>query len=185
MVSAKRQGERSCIPLLPERKKRGKLVHARRTEVYGWCTMERKQYFLVDADALPEIFTHVVTAKRLLADGKAASTSEAARMAGISRGAFYKYRDAVFPYTSVVERSILTVQAMLADQPGVLMAFVSAFYDMGANILTINQNIPAGGNAVVSISARTDSMPEPVETLIERLKAIRGVRSVDSISNQV
>ena len=116
MVSAKRQGERSCIPLLPERKKRGKLVHARRTEVYGWWTMERKQYFLVDADALPEVFTHVVTAKRLLADGKAASTSEAARMAGISRGAFYKYRDAVFPYTSVVERSILTVQAMLADQ---------------------------------------------------------------------
>lgn len=147
--------------------------------------MEGKQYFLVDADALPEIFSHVVAAKRLLADGKAANTSEAVRMAGISRGAFYKYRDAVFPYTSVEERSIITVQAMLADQPGVLMAFVSAFYDMGANILTINQNIPVGGIAVVSISARTDSMSEQVAVLLERLRRIKGVQSVDSISDQI
>ena len=147
--------------------------------------MKGKQYFLVDADALPEIFSHVVAAKRLLADGKAANTSEAVRMAGISRGAFYKYRDAVFPYASVVERSIITVQAMLADQPGVLMAFVSAFYDMGANILTINQNIPVGGIAVVSISARTDSMSEKVTVLLERLRRIKGVQSVDSISDQI
>ena len=45
---------------------------------------------------LPEVFTKVVEAKRYMAQGKAKSYSDAAKMAGISRSAFYKYKDFVF-----------------------------------------------------------------------------------------
>lgn len=145
--------------------------------------MEEKRYLLIDEKVLPEVFSRVVAAKELLETGKAASVSEAVRMTGISRGAFYKYRDFVYSYKSEVERSVVTIHAVLSDKPGVLMAFVSVFHAIGANILTVNQNIPVNGRAVVSISARTDAMVESVEELTERLKQVKGALSVDSISN--
>ena len=142
-----------------------------------------KQYLLIEADVLPEIFRKVIEAKALISDRKAKNTSEAVRMAGISRGAYYKYKDSVFPYRPA-ENSILTVQAVLTDNPGILMAFVSVFYDFGANILTINQNIPSDGYAMVSVSARVDAMLRPVQELLLELGRVEGVRSVSSVSDQ-
>ncbi len=142
-----------------------------------------KNYLLVEADVLPEIFQKVLKAKSLISERKAKNTSEALRMVGISRGAYYKYKDSVIPYRPA-ENSILTVQAVLSDNPGVLMAFVSVFYDFGANILTINQNIPADGFAMVSVSARVDAMPRPVQELLLKLGTVNGVRSVSSVSDQ-
>ena len=48
---------------------------------------------LVDASALPDVFEKVLAAKALLASGEVDSASEAARMAGLSRSAFYKYKN--------------------------------------------------------------------------------------------
>ena len=83
------------------------------------------RFLLVDAAVLPEVFVRVVDAKRLLATGRAASSAEAARLAGISRSAFYKYKDAVFPYDEEKAGRILTVHAVLRDQPGILSSVVS------------------------------------------------------------
>ena len=104
--------------------------------------VEDTKLLLVDADALPEVFLKVIEAKQYLASGAAVNTSEAARMAGISRSAFYKYKNAVFPYKDKGASRLITVHAVLQDRPGVLMALISAFYSAGANILTVNQNIP-------------------------------------------
>ena len=48
----------------------------------------------MDAGILPEVYRKVLTAKKYLATGKAASVKEAAQLAGISRSAYYKYKDA-------------------------------------------------------------------------------------------
>ena len=50
---------------------------------------------LVRREVLPEVFQKVVEAKRLLACKKAKSATEAAKMCGISRSAFYKYRELI------------------------------------------------------------------------------------------
>ena len=55
------------------------------------------KYYIVEASALPEVFLKVAEAKQLLSTGKAATVNEATRLTGISRSAFYKYRDAVLP----------------------------------------------------------------------------------------
>ena len=54
---------------------------------------EHPKYLLVDSQILPEVYLKVILAKKLLAQGKAKSASEAAKSAGISRSAFYKYKD--------------------------------------------------------------------------------------------
>ena len=84
-------------------------------------------------------------------------------MVGISRSAFYKYKDAVQPFQDMKAGHIITFYALLKDNPGVLSNFLSIFANSGANILTINQTIPTNGCAGVTISAETSEMVEDLE----------------------
>ncbi|HBC26540.1 MAG TPA: ACT domain-containing protein [Ruminococcaceae bacterium] len=146
--------------------------------------MKGSTFFLVDKKVLPKVYSKVVEAKQYLTNSEASSTSEAVRMAGISRSVFYKYKDSVYPYNPETTNRMITVQVVLYDRPGVLMALVSQFYSFGANILTINQNIPINGKALVSISARIDDMVGSVHELLELLKSVDGVRTIENISDQ-
>lgn len=146
--------------------------------------MKHDSYLVVDSSALPEVYRKVVYANELLESGEAANTSEAVRKAGISRSVYYKYRDAVFPYAKSESSGILTLQAVLTDRPGALVSLLTVFYRAGANILTVNQNIPVQGRAYVSLSARTERMCLPVEEFLESLKLVDGVIKIDSISGR-
>ena len=141
-------------------------------------------FFLVDQKVLPQVYAKVIEAKQYIMNSEASSTSEAARMAGISRSVFYKYKDAVYPYHPKTTNRIITIQVVLYDKPGVLMALISEFYSVGANILTINQNIPVNGRALVSISARIDNMVGSTEDLLSLLKSVDGVQTIESISDK-
>ena len=152
--------------------------------IYSSDPEGQPRLLLVDAGAVPEVFVRVVEAKRYLQSGEAETAAEAARMAGISRSAFYKYKEAVFPYDEERAGHILTVHLLLRDRPGILSAVLTAFAEAGANILTVNQNIPAGGTAPVSVSARTDRMSLPVEAFIKQLRTVDGVRRIERISGE-
>lgn len=146
--------------------------------------MDRSKFLLVESSALPPVFSKVIEAKEYLRTSQASSTAEAVRMAGISRSVFYKYKDSVYPYEERSPESIVTVQVILNDKPGVLMAVLSEFYSAGANILTINQNIPVKGKAVVSISARIDHMQMSLAGLKERLMVVDGVKTIEEIAGE-
>ena len=137
--------------------------------------MEKKKYYLVSAEALPEVFIKVAEAKRMLQVGEADTVGEAARLVGISRSAFYKYKDAVQPFQNMRAGPIITFYALLKDIPGVLSNYLSIFANSGANILTINQTIPTNGCAGVTISAETSDMVEGLEELMARASSAEGV----------
>ena len=137
--------------------------------------MEKKKYYLVSAEALPEVFIKVAEAKRMLQVGEADTVGEAARLVGISRSAFYKYKDAVQPFQNMRAGHIITFYALLKDIPGVLSNYLSIFAGSGANILTINQTIPTNGCAAVTISAETSGMEQTLESLIAAASAVEGV----------
>ena len=143
--------------------------------------MEQNSYLVIDERVLPEVYQKVVLASSLLESGEAANTSEAVKLAGISRSVYYKYKDAVFPYIKKENTGILTVQFILVDRPGVLVSLLTVFYEAGANILTVNQNIPVKGRAFVSVSARVDKMERTPGELLEQLKRVEGVVKIDSI----
>ena len=58
---------------------------------------EDKNYYIVDKAVLPEIFLKVMDVKNLLESKKEKTVQDAVNRVGISRSAFYKYRDAVHP----------------------------------------------------------------------------------------
>lgn len=135
----------------------------------------RSQYFIVEASALPEVFLKVAQAKQLLEVGEAQTVNQAARQVGISRSAFYKYKDAVRPFHDMGSGHIVTFQILLKNQPGVLSAVLNNFARCGANILTINQGIPAGGSAVVNIGAETSGLAMTTEEMLSRVAGEAGV----------
>ena len=60
------------------------------------------KYYIVEAKALPEVFLKVAEAKWLLETGEVATVNDAARATGISRSAFYKYRDSISPFQNLM-----------------------------------------------------------------------------------
>ncbi len=135
----------------------------------------RPKYFIVEAKALPEVFLKVAEAKRMLETGEAGTVNEAAQAAGISRSAFYKYKDAVRPFNDMLHGRIVTFHIMLKDEPGALSDVLNIFAQSGGNILTINQGIPVSGCAAVTIEAETSGLDLQAEELLSRLSAREGV----------
>ena len=140
------------------------------------------KYYIVEAKALPEVFLKVAEAKWLLETGEVATVNDAARATGISRSAFYKYRDSISPFQNLMAGRILTFQFLLRDMTGLLSSILTIFAQFGANILTINQAIPTNGCASVTISAETSGISQGVEALMRALSQVDGVRKVEVLA---
>ena len=131
---------------------------------------EKPQYFIVEASVLPEVYRKVAEAKRLLETGEERTVNGAARRTGISRSAFYKYKDAVRPFRDMLHGGVVTVQMLLRDQPGALSSVLNLLADWGGNVLTINQAIPGGGAAAVTVGLETGGLSSGVEELLAVLR---------------
>lgn len=129
--------------------------------------MSERRFLLVDAEALPDVFVKVLQAKELLASGQVTSISAAAQQAGISRSAFYKYKDVVFD--AETGRETLTLIATLLDRTGALQKLLTGVSAAGASVVTISQSRPENGAAQVQITVRTGTMQVTVEELMQRL----------------
>ncbi|MGN0980878.1 MAG: ACT domain-containing protein [Candidatus Avoscillospira sp.] len=140
------------------------------------------KFFIVEATALPEIFLKVAEAKRMLETGETDKVNEATRTVGISRSAFYKYRDSISPFQNLMAGRIITFQLMLKNKAGVLSSLLSIFASSGANILTINQAIPTGGRAMVTVSAETGELQCSLEELLHRIESIPGVVKAEMVA---
>lgn len=140
--------------------------------------MEKVNYYLVNASILPPVYSKVIEAKNYLASGEASSTSQAVKMAGISRSAYYKYKDSIFEYSTDSNDETLTINAKLKDNAGVLSALMNELYKAGANILSVSQSVPVNSVADVSVTVRATDMTVTAQVLIENIKNIKGVNSV-------
>ena len=137
------------------------------------------KYLLVNADILPEVYRKVAIAKELLASGEAQNASQAAKMAGISRSAYYKYKDGVFEYNPENADEMVSLSLKLKDNKGVLSAVTNELYLVGANVLSINQEVPQNGIARVLLSVRITEMTVDADTLVEKIKTLGGVKSAE------
>lgn len=142
--------------------------------------MEKVNYYLVDSSILPKVYSKVILAKNLIASGEAASTTQATKMAGISRSAYYKYKDKIFQYSGRGEDTA-TINAKLLDNAGVLSSVMKELYVEGANVLSVNQSIPVNGVADVSVTVQISNKNASNDSLLEKIKEINGVKSVELV----
>ncbi len=143
---------------------------------------DNSKYFIVDKSVLPDVFLKVMTAKRLI-ESEGISVSEAVGAVGISRSAFYKYRDNIFPIGEKSKGSTVIIALNLSHVPGLLSNVLNTIAEFGANILTINQTIPINGLANITISLEISEMCD-IDVLIKRLKSAKGVLGIKVIARE-
>lgn len=141
-----------------------------------------KSLIIVDADVLPSVFPKVLDAKKMLKIGKANTIIEACDLVGISRSAFYKYKDSVFPFKEM--KGIITLCFELLDIAGILSEILNIFSKSKCNILTINQNIPVNDIANVTITFRNDEESFEVERFIKKFDKIDGIKSINVLAKE-
>lgn len=137
--------------------------------------------YIVDSSILPNVYEKVIAAKLLIRTGDAATIQEACQKIGISRSAFYKYKDSVFDYTTQERGRIVTLFMILKHTPGVLSDIINKIASVRGNIITINQNIPIMDSASLTASIDTKTMDINPEELMELLLSCKGCKKVEII----
>lgn len=141
------------------------------------------RFYLVREDVLTESMQKTIEAKQLLASGEESTIQDAAKRVGLSRSAFYKYRDTVFPFESIARERILTIFIQLEDRKGSLATLLGIISDAKCNVLTIHQTIPVQLRANITLSLDVTEMTIKMEEFLQRLKAPDFVDSVSLISS--
>lgn len=144
--------------------------------------ISEQRYYLVREDVLTEAMQKTLEVKRLLQRDRM-SILDAVNKTGLSRSAFYKYRDAVFPFHSIVKERILTVFLQLEDRSGTLATLLSTVAEARCNILTIHQTIPIQGRANVTLSLDVTAMDIELEIFLQLLKKLDFVESAEVVSS--
>ncbi len=83
-----------------------------------------------------------------------------------------------------MQSKILSLYLVLKDEKGVLSGIISSLYELGLNILTVNQNIPVDSVASVTISVRMDKADATLTNIKETLLDMYGVVDAKIISGE-
>ncbi len=137
--------------------------------------IENHEYYVVDKLAIPSVLLKTIQVKQMLEKNPALKISEAVKQVELSRSAFYKYKDLIFPYNSLKATRMVTFFMELSDVAGILSQILRIIASYGANVLTINQNIPMNGKTNISISIDTTSMEKTLDSLEKKLRSIEDI----------
>lgn len=134
-----------------------------------------KRYYLVREDILPESLLKTVQVKEMLANGSAASVSEAVEKLGLARSTYYKYRDGVHTFFDAQNLEIVNISLLLKHISGILSGVLNCIAFYHGNVLTINQSLPLNGVALVTIALSIEELSISVEELMTHLMGLNGV----------
>lgn len=134
---------------------------------------------MVQEDILPEAIKKTIKVKEILKCGEARTINEAVARMDLSRSAYYKYKDYVFPFYEVSQGKIVTLNIMISHKPGTLSQVLNTVADIRGSVLTINQGIPLQGIANVTISVETKEMTMTSEEFLNRLKVLPGINKIE------
>lgn len=141
------------------------------------------QFYLVRQDMLTEAMQKTLEVKSILESGKTEKVAKAVQMAGLSRSAYYKYKDAVYPFHTVVKEQIITLSIQLKDKSGALSELLTAVASTNTNILTINQSIPLEGRANVTLTLDISSSLVKLQELIYTIQTMETVERAEMVGS--
>jgi len=142
-------------------------------------TGQNSKFYLVREEILPEAIKKTIKVKELLKRGDVRTINEAVEKMDLSRSAYYKYKDYVFPFYEASKEKIVTVAIMLEHKSGVLSKVLNVIASDRGSVLTINQGIPLQGVANATISIETLDLAIDLEALLDKIRVIDGVKRLE------
>ena len=140
------------------------------------------KYYVVSGDILPDVLEQVMQARILLQSGKAKRISEAVKMVGISRGTYYKYKDAVFSFNAEQSNRKAIISMILRNEKGTLSKVLSLVSVKQVNVLAINQTIPINGIANVALTLDISDLKISIQSLVSLIEAMPMVEKADLVA---
>lgn len=131
-------------------------------------------YLIIHKSILPDYYDKVLHAKRLLESGEVKEVSQAAKLSGISRSTYYKYKDYILePNRETVGRKAI-FSVTLSHEAGVLSGLISCVSAFGCSVLTISQNLPIHGKASVTMALDVSQLAGDIQQLLSGMKEVSG-----------
>lgn len=140
------------------------------------------KYYVVSGDILLDVLEQVMQARILLQSGKAKRISEAVKMVGISRGTYYKYKDAVFSFNAEQSNRKAIISMILRNEKGTLSKVLSLVSVKQVNVLAINQTIPINGIANVALTLDISDLEISIQSLVSLIEAMPMVEKADLVA---
>lgn len=141
--------------------------------------VQKSVFYLVREEILPEAIKKTIKVKELLKKGEVRTINEAVERMELSRSAYYKYKDFVFPFYEASKEKIVTIALLLEHKPGVLSRVLNTIANERGSILTINQGIPLQSVANATISIETADLAIDLEALLDKLRLVDGVKRLE------
>lgn len=141
--------------------------------------MKNNEYLIVNKCILPDQIEQVIVARELIKN-KNFSISDACKKANISRSTFYKYKDFVFkPTKEQGNKASLAIKTI--DKKGILSSILNNVYEIGANVISINQDTPIDGFAFITLTIDVGEIDCSTEELVKSFNKLNGIEKVDII----
>ena len=140
---------------------------------------KKDKFYLVNEVILPEAIKKTIKVKSILQLGEAKTINEAVEKMDLSRSAYYKYKDYVFPFYELSQGKIVSINALISNESGMLSNILRIIADYNGSVLTINQNLPLQGVAHVNISFETKDLQGSLEDLLLDIRSMKGIIKVE------
>ena len=142
-----------------------------------------KKFYLIREDVLPESVVKTLKIKEVLKNDPSLSIFEAVKQFDLSRSAFYKYRDTIFPIDEKMESTReFTVILYVNDIIGMLAEVLNTLSSLSLSVLTIHQSIPMESRATITLSSDAKGTNLEIDDVMEALRVIDHVSKVELIS---
>ncbi len=146
---------------------------------------ENKNYYIIREDVLPEAVQKTLKIKKALEENQKLSILEASKQFDLSRSAFYKYKDTIFPIQDFKKESVLTMSINVDDIPGILGKILSVVNEEKCSIITIHQTVPINNIATIIFSVNIDLKFTTIEILKAKIENLDYVNKVKVIGFSV
>lgn len=144
---------------------------------------DNRKFYLIREDVLPEFVIKTLKVKDALKNNSNLSIYDAVKQFNLSRSAFYKYRETIFPVDEkILDQREFTLILYVNDIVGMLAQVLNAISQLQLSVLTIHQSVPIEDKATITLSLNARNSNLSIDEVIESLREINHVTKVDLIS---
>ncbi|MBF2135438.1 ACT domain-containing protein [Staphylococcus epidermidis] len=144
---------------------------------------DNRKFYLIREDVLPESVIKTLKVKDALKNNSNFSIYDAVKQFNLSRSAFYKYRETIFPVDEkILDQREFTLILYVNDIVGMLAQVLNAISQLQLSVLTIHQSVPIEDKATITLSLNARNSNLSIDEVIESLREINHVTKVDLIS---
>lgn len=132
---------------------------------------DNRKFYLIREDVLPESVIKTLKVKDALKNNSNLSIYDAVKQFNLSRSAFYKYRETIFPVDEkILDQREFTLILYVNDIVGMLAQVLNAISQLQLSVLTIHQSVPIEDKATITLSLNARNSNLSIDEVIESLR---------------